>query len=127
MAFFFSITLFLSAFLMFWAEPMFGKMALPFLGGSPSVWNTCMVFYQSVLLIGYSYAHLLAVRATPGLQKIGYAVLLLLSVFVLPISIAANAVPGETDPVIWLIALLTQSLGLPFLALACPCYSAGSR
>jgi hypothetical protein len=119
MAFFFSITLFLSAFLMFWAEPMFGKMALPFLGGSPSVWNTCMVFYQSVLLIGYSYAHLLAVRATPGLQKIGYAVLLLLSVFVLPISIAANAVPGETDPVIWLIALLTQSLGLPFLALAC--------
>lgn len=55
----FSLTLFLSASLMFTLQPMFGKALLPLLGGSASVWNTCMVFYQSLLFLGYLYAHLL--------------------------------------------------------------------
>lgn len=113
----FSLTLFLSAALMFWGELMFGKMALPFLGGSPSVWNTCMVFYQSVLLLGYSYAHLLA-RQNLLIQRIGYAVVILLGVISLPISIPVSAAPDENNPFLWLIALLARSLGLPFLALA---------
>ena len=54
----FSLAMFLSATLLFMVEPMFGKMALPLLGGTPSVWNTCMVFYQGALLAGYLYAHL---------------------------------------------------------------------
>ena len=53
-----AFTLFLSAALLFWSEPMFSKAALPVLGGVPSVWNTCLVCYQATLLAGYLYAHL---------------------------------------------------------------------
>ena len=53
----FAITLFVSAFLLFLVQPMIGKMILPKLGGTPQVWNTCMVFFQTVLLVGYAYTH----------------------------------------------------------------------
>ena len=54
----FGLTLFLSAFLLFSIQPLFGKMVLPLLGGAPMVWNTAMLFYQAVLLLGYAYAHI---------------------------------------------------------------------
>lgn len=54
----FSATLFLSAFLLLGVQLMVAKMILPILGGSPSVWNTCMFFFQATLLLGYGYAHL---------------------------------------------------------------------
>ena len=54
---FFAATMFVSATLLFALQPMFAKMVLPLLGGTPAVWNTCMVFYQGVLLVGYLYAH----------------------------------------------------------------------
>ena len=53
-------TLFFSAYLLFWIEPLFARMLLPRLGGAQAVWNTCLVFFQASLLIGYSYAHLSA-------------------------------------------------------------------
>src|SRR4051794_11136144 len=53
----FAVTLFVSAFLLFLVQPMIGKMILPRLGGTPAVWNTCMVFFQAVLLAGYAYTH----------------------------------------------------------------------
>ena len=53
----FAVTLFLSAFLLFCVQPMIAKMILPLLGGSPTVWSTCMVFFQAMLLAGYAYAH----------------------------------------------------------------------
>ena len=53
----FAVTLFVSALLLFLVQPMIAKMILPFLGGSPAVWNTCQVFFQAVLLVGYTYAH----------------------------------------------------------------------
>ena len=53
----FAFTLFVSATLLFLVQPMVGKMVLPSLGGSPAVWNTCMVFFQGVLLAGYAYTH----------------------------------------------------------------------
>ena len=53
----FAATLFVSAFLMFLVEPMIARMVLPSLGGAPAVWNTCLVFFQAVLLGGYAYAH----------------------------------------------------------------------
>ena len=56
----FTLTLFQSALLLFWVQPMVGKILLPYLGGTPAVWNTCMVFFQALLLGGYSYAHLLS-------------------------------------------------------------------
>ena len=53
----FALTLFVSASLLFIVEPMVGKMMLPLLGGTPAVWNTCMLFFQAVLLAGYGFAH----------------------------------------------------------------------
>jgi len=58
----FASAIFLSAFLLFWVQPLFSKMVLPLLGGSPSVWNTAMMFFQVMLLAGYGYAHLLTSR-----------------------------------------------------------------
>src|SRR3954454_15238493 len=57
MLFVYALTLFVSATLLFFIEPMIGKMITPLLGGTPAVWNTCMVFFQAVLLAGYAYAH----------------------------------------------------------------------
>jgi hypothetical protein len=54
----FSVTIFLGSSLLFLVQPMFAKVALPWLGGSPSVWNTCILFFQTTLLLGYLYAHL---------------------------------------------------------------------
>ena len=53
----FTGTLFVSAALFFAVQPMFAKLVLPLLGGTPAVWNTCMVFFQAALLAGYAYAH----------------------------------------------------------------------
>src|SRR5437867_5952799 len=53
----FTITIFVSAFLLFLVQPMIGKLILPKLGGTPQVWNTCMVFFQTILLAGYAYTH----------------------------------------------------------------------
>ena len=53
----FSFSMFLSAALLFVVEPMIGKMLMPMLGGTPAVWNTCLVFFQAMLLAGYLYAH----------------------------------------------------------------------
>src|SRR5947209_9168877 len=58
----FALTLFTSATLLFVMEPMVGKLLLPLAGGTPAVWNTCMVFFQAVLLAGYAYAHAAADR-----------------------------------------------------------------
>lgn len=53
----YSLTLFVNAALLFIIEPMMAKMILPYLGGSPAVWNTSLAFYQGLLLVGYAYAH----------------------------------------------------------------------
>ncbi len=64
----YSLALFVSAFLLFWMEPLFTKTVLPLLGGSPAVWNTAIMFFQVVLLAGYGYAHFLSRVAKPGRQ-----------------------------------------------------------
>ncbi len=51
----YAITIFLSAFLLFQVQPMMGKMILPWFGGAASVWTACMLFFQSLLLLGYLY------------------------------------------------------------------------
>ena len=73
----FALALFTSAALLFWVQPLVGKMLLPLLGGAPSVWNTCMVFFQSLLLAGYAYALLISQRLSLRNQAIVHAVLLL--------------------------------------------------
>ncbi len=109
----------MSAVLLFWMEPMFAKMILPLLGGSPSVWNTCIVFYQTLLLLGYFYAH--ATTKWFGLRwQVVLHVLLLLLVFItLPVDVAKGWTPPlSSNPVLWLFLLLLISVGLPFFTLS---------
>ncbi len=115
----FSLAMFLSALLLFLIQPIFAKMVLPLLGGTPAVWNTCMVFYQAVLLLGYIYAHLSSQRMTVRWQSVAQLVLLGVGVTALPISIAQGWLPPvESNPIPWLLALLSISVGLPFFVLS---------
>ena len=94
----FALTLFTSASLVFIVEPMFGKMVLPLLGGTPAVWNTCMVFYQAVLLAGYLYAHLLSTRFRLSVQIVMHCALLLTAFLTLPVSIPPTWTPPTERP-----------------------------
>ena len=115
----FSITLFVSATLMFWVQPMFAKMALPLLGGTPAVWNTCMVFYQSVLLAGYLYAHLAPKWLGVRRQALVHLSMLLLAFFTLPIGIKLGSTPPiAANPILWLLLLLLVSIGFPFFVIS---------
>ncbi len=114
-----SLTLFLSASLMFTLQPMFGKALLPLLGGAASVWNTCMVFYQSLLFLGYLYAHLLCNRFCNQRQILIHGILLLFSLCFLPVTIAeTGSPPTQGNPTLWLLVVLTISIGLPFFILS---------
>lgn len=111
--------LFLGSLLLFAIEPMFTKMILPLLGGTPAVWNTAMMFFQAVLLIGYLYAHLLSRIKRLRLQAIIHAGVLAAGLAFLPVHVAwQGAVAASTHPVPWLIALLAVSIGLPFFAVS---------
>src|SRR5690242_21649127 len=77
---------FLSALLLFGVQPMFARMVLPRLGGSPSVWSVAMVFFQSMLLAGYAYAHLLTQIRTRWVAAIIHLALLMSAFLVLPLS-----------------------------------------
>ncbi len=113
------VALFLGSLLLFAIEPMFTKMILPLMGGTPAVWNTAMMFFQAVLLIGYLYAHLLSRIKRLRLQVIVHAGVLATGLAFLPVHVAGQgAVAASTYPVPWLIALLTVSIGLPFFAVS---------
>jgi hypothetical protein len=114
----FAATLFLSAALLFTIQPMFAKMVLPLLGGTPAVWNTCMVFYQATLLAGYAYAH---ATASLGLrrQTLVHLGCLLAPLLFLPIAIPAGwNPPAQQNPMMWLFALLCVALGPPFFVIS---------
>src|SRR6187402_2771245 len=80
----FTVSVFLSALLLFGVQPMFTRMVLPQLGGSPSVWSVAMVFFQSMLLAGYAYAHFLAGTQNRYAPVAIHFALLLLAAFTLP-------------------------------------------
>ncbi len=115
----FAGTLFLSATLMFVVQPMFGKLLLPLLGGTPAVWNTCMVFYQMVLFLGYLYAHFLTGKAhTPRQVQIHLAIIVV-SLLLLPVGLPEDvAPPTESNPTFWLIGALFLAIGLPFFVVS---------
>jgi energy-converting hydrogenase Eha subunit C len=118
MVFLFAITLFLSSGLLFWVQPMVGKMVLPALGGTPAAWNTCMVFFQAGLLLGYAYAHLTAARLGTRGQMLVHLVLLLLPLLILPVTLQSESPPAEANAVVWLLGVLALSVGLPFVLVA---------
>jgi hypothetical protein len=114
----FASTLFVGSFLLFWIEPMFVKMLLPFLGGSPGVWNTAMVFFQAVLLAGYAYAHLTTRYLGATRQALLHIAFLVLTLLSLPVTAAAWSPPTDRSPIPWIIGLMTVSIGAPFFLVA---------
>lgn len=114
----YSVTLFLSAGLLFVVEPMIGKMILPLLGGTPAVWNTCMMFFQALLLAGYGYAHIIS-RTTINRQIFIHLVILITACVALPIGIPRQWLPSaEGSPIAYILRLLLMSVGLPFFILS---------
>jgi hypothetical protein len=115
----FTLAMLLSALLLFLVEPMFARMALPLLGGSPAVWNTAVVFYQIALLAGYAYAHALTHWLGARRQARLHVILLLLPFVALPIAIPAGWVPpANSNPVPWFLGMMLLRVGLPFFALS---------
>jgi hypothetical protein len=122
MPFLFAATLFVSAALMFLLEPMIAKMILPRFGGTPQVWNTCMVFFQAALLAGYAYAHLATKWLGPRRQAGLHVIWLLLPVIALTLPIGVRAekwTPQGQENLFWLVlGVLVLSVGLPFFVVA---------
>jgi hypothetical protein len=113
----FVLAVFTSASLLFLVQPMVAKMLLPLFGGAATVWNTCLVFYQAALLLGYLHAHLISRRLSLRAQVIVHSVLLALAVLALPIRLASPG-SGEANPIPALLWQLTLAVGLPFFALS---------
>ncbi|HEU4561194.1 MAG TPA: fused MFS/spermidine synthase [Longimicrobium sp.] len=114
----FTAAIFTSAFLLFLVQPMFSRMVLPLLGGTPAVWNTCMLFFQAALLGGYLYAHVGARRLGVRRQAAVHVVLLAVAALLLPLSVAGAAPQGGEAPIPWLLWLMVTTIGLPFLVLS---------
>jgi uncharacterized membrane protein len=115
----FAITLFSSALLLFAVQPMFAKMALPKLGGSPSVWAVSMCFFQTALLAGYCYAHALNRFLAPRQAVLVHVTLLVITVFALPIGLPSSlGEPPAGDAYLWLTGVLLLGVGLPFFAVS---------
>ncbi|GAB4203023.1 MAG: fused MFS/spermidine synthase [Roseiflexaceae bacterium] len=115
----YTLAIFVSATLLFVVQPMFARMVLPLLGGSPAVWNTALVFYQTALLAGYGYAHLSTRLLGVRRQALLHIPLLLLPLLVLPMAIPAGwTPPADSSPIPWLLALLAAVVGLPFFVVS---------
>src|SRR6516164_6480252 len=111
----FAPTIFLSAFLLFCSEPMVGKMMLPLLGGAASVWITCLLFFQLMLLAGYGYAHALERYAGVRTQMQVHALLMLAATLFLPIHFTSRPdASASSHPTLWLLGMLIRSVGVPF-------------
>jgi hypothetical protein len=119
MALLFAATLFAASALLFLVEPMVGKMLLPYFGGAPAVWNTCLAFYQAALLAGYAYAHALTRWNRPRGQLVVHLALLALPWLVLPLAVRPDWAPhGGANPTWALVGLLGASVVLPFFVVA---------
>ncbi len=115
--FVFVATMFISACLLFVVQPMIGKMVLPDLGGSAAVWTTCMLFFQTILLCGYIYAHAITKKFSTRTAAIIHSVL---AIAALPLSLISIHWVGDviSHPISSLLITLTISVGLPFFVIS---------
>jgi SAM-dependent methyltransferase len=143
----YSVTLFVSAMLLFFVQPMMAKMILPLLGGAPAVWNTCLVFFQLSLLLGYLYAHGVGQALGPRRQLLFHLAVLIVPFLTIPLltlpmtleggaSLSPNARPAlavldtlglasflqeppdPSRPIFWLLMLLIVSVSIPFFVVS---------
>jgi hypothetical protein len=114
----FQLTIAIGAFLLFLVEPLAARFLLPWFGGSPSVWSTCLLFFQAALLAGYVYAHVTR-RLGPGRQARLHLTLLALALLTLPIVPSPAWKPSDpSHPAAKILLLLTATVGLPYVLLA---------
>ncbi|UPJ53859.1 fused MFS/spermidine synthase [Bradyrhizobium sp. 200] len=117
--FLYGLTLFVSALLLFSIQPMFAKMVLPKLGGAPAVWSVAMVFFQTTLLAGYAYAHVLNRTLRSRRVAMLHLVLVAVTAMTLPIAVAPGwSAPPPDGTALWLFGLFAISIGLPFFTLS---------
>lgn len=115
----YGLTIFLSAFLLFQVQPIVGKMILPWFGGSASVWTTCMLFFQVLLLLGYFYSHWIVRFLAPGSQSFLHMGLLAAALLLLPIAPDPSWRPvGHENPTLRILLLLAATIGLPYFVLS---------
>lgn len=120
--------IFLGAFLLFQVQPLIARCILPWFGGTPSVWTTCMLFFQVLLLVGYALSHLLASRLSGRNQAVALTLLLGLSACALAVTAlrwgtpllpdASWKPPDSSLPVLRILAILAASVGLPYTVLS---------
>ena len=117
--FWFAATTLLGAFLVFQVQPVISKCVLPWFGGTPAVWTTCMLFFQLLLFAGYLYAHLLRTYCKPLVQGCVHLVLLATATLALPIEPSDAWKPTGTElPTLHLLWMLSVHVGLPYFVLS---------
>jgi len=115
----YSIVVFLGAFLLFQVQPLIAKVILPWFGGTAAVWNTCMMFFQIVLLLGYLYSHGLRMLTKPRTSWIVHSVVLLLALLMIPVLPSENLKPENYTSLSGeIVRVLALSVGVPFFILA---------
>ncbi len=115
----YAATVFLSAFLLFEIQPMIAKMILPWFGGVSTIWSTCMLFFQVVLLFGYLYADWLQRWVAPRRQAIFHSLVLAISLLSLPIVASSSWKPSAGEnPSLRILGLLAATVGLPYFMLS---------
>ncbi len=115
----YAATVFLSAFLLFLVQPLIAKLILPWFGGSAVVWNTCMLFFQVLLLAGYGYAHWTIQHVDPKRQFRIHSVLLIAAILLAPVLPPDWLKPsGEIAPILPILAVLAVAIGLPYFLLS---------
>lgn len=115
----YTLTIFLSALLLFSVQPVFTRLVLPKLGGTPAVWSVAMVFFQAVLLAGYGYAHAMTRYLSPRMSLLVHMVVCGSAFLFLPLALASGwGQPPADNEAIWLVGLFAASLGVPFFAVS---------
>jgi SAM-dependent methyltransferase len=115
----YAATIFLSSFLLFLVQPLIARLILPWFGGTAAVWTTCMLFFQTLLLAGYAYAHGTNAKLSPRGQAILHTALLAAALLTLPIAPSESWKPaGTEEPISTILLVLGATVGLPYLLLA---------
>lgn len=115
----FAVTTLASSALLFLVQPMFAKMVLPMLGGTPAVWNTCVMFFEAMLLVGYAYAHVTSRWLGVRRQAIFHAMIVAIPLLLLPVAIPEGwTPPTDHNPTAWMLKLLLVSVGAPFFVVS---------
>src|SRR4051812_46710287 len=115
----YAATIFISAFLLFQIQPMVSKAILPWFGGTPAVWTTCLLFFQSLLFAGYAYAHFTNISLSRSRQALLHIALIVVALVLLRVLPGANWQPkGDEDPTVQILLILALTIGLPYFVLS---------